>query len=76
MCLLTPDSITTTRRMHISEDHDSMLPDGVRPMLLPDTQEEARYLLLCLELGLYPTRKRGASTNPEGENAPRIEADK
>ena len=32
-----------------------MLPNGISPMLLPDTPDQARYLLLLLELGLYPT---------------------
>jgi len=32
-----------------------MLPEGISPMLLPDTTDEARVLLHCLELGLCPT---------------------
>lgn len=62
--------------MHICEDHGSMLPDGAQPMLLPDTREEARYLLFCLELGLYPTLKRGAPENQEATIAAEEEADK
>ena len=41
--------------MHICEDHEEMLPAGVPPLLLPDTCEQAHHLLLCLEIGLYPT---------------------
>lgn len=36
-----------------------MLPEGIPPMLLPDTSEQAHRLLLCLELGLYPTALDG-----------------
>ena len=40
--------------MHICEDHEELLPDGVRPMLMPHTEEEATLLLRLLENGCYP----------------------
>lgn len=53
--------------MHICEDHDEMLPDGVRPMWMPDTEEEASFLLCLLEAGLYPdedTSEMNLPTDP------------
>ena len=44
--------------MHICEAHEEMLHDGITPMLLPDTPNEARLLLSHLEIGLYPTVER------------------
>jgi hypothetical protein len=44
--------------MHISEDHEEMLPEDIAPMLTPDTAEEVLCLLLCLKLELYPTCER------------------
>lgn len=41
--------------MHICEDHEEMLPEGIPPMLFPDSSEEAEALVSCLELNLYPT---------------------
>lgn len=41
--------------MHICEDQEEMLPEGIPPILMPDTEEEALLLLLFLETGLYPT---------------------
>ena len=37
--------------MHICDDHEELLPDGARPMLMPDTGEEAGLLLCLLENG-------------------------
>ncbi len=58
--------------MHICDAHKEMLTEGIDPMVMPDTPVQARYLLLCLELGLYPT----ATTEPlaeqdESESAPK-----
>jgi len=41
--------------MYVSEEHEEMLPDDVRPILMPDSKSEAMLLLLLLELGFYPT---------------------
>jgi len=50
--------IQTHRLMHHCTAHEEMLPEGIRPMLMPDTPEEAEVLISCLELGLYPTTAR------------------
>lgn len=41
--------------MHICEEHHELLPDGIDPMPMPDTREEAQLLLLVLKLEVYPT---------------------
>lgn len=41
--------------MHIPDDHERMLPEEIRPMIMPDTRQEAHLLLLCLECGFYST---------------------
>jgi hypothetical protein len=43
--------------MHVCQSHEEMLPEGIPPMLMPDSKEEARLLWLILELGLYPTAR-------------------
>lgn len=52
------------QRMHICEDHDEMLPDGVQPMWMPDTEEEANFLLCLLEAGLYPNEDTSGMNSP------------
>jgi len=57
MCLCGPslvDSPQSFPTMHICDEHEELLPDGVRPMLMPDTEEEAGLLLCLLENGCYP----------------------
>ena len=39
--------------MPICEDHEEMLPEGVKPMLMPDTQNEVGTHLLFLETKKY-----------------------
>lgn len=45
-------------RMHVCDDHEEMLPEGISPMVMPDTEEEAWFLLLYLDLGFYLTEER------------------
>lgn len=42
------------RLMHVP-DHTSILPDHIDPIPIPDTTEEARQLLLLIEMGFYPS---------------------
>lgn len=39
--------------MHICDDHKEMLPEGIPPMLMPDTQEDAVFLLSFLKCGFF-----------------------
>jgi len=45
----------TSAVMHISRAHEDMLPEGVTPMLMPDTQREAELLVLMMDCRLYPS---------------------
>ena len=47
--------------MHTCANHRDMLPEEISPMLMPDTADEARVLLHCLGLGLYPTVEERSS---------------
>jgi len=44
--------------MHVCEAHEEMLPDGARPIPMPDTVREARILLSLFEQGTYPADAR------------------
>lgn len=43
--------------MHICEEHRELLPDGIEPIPMADTPEEAQLLLLLLKLEVYPTQE-------------------
>ncbi len=41
--------------VHVCDDHEEMLPDKINPVLMPDTMEEARVLLLFLDMTICLT---------------------
>lgn len=47
--------------MYVPEGHKDVLPELISPMLMPGSSEEARLLVLCLEIGLFPTYHKAGS---------------
>lgn len=44
-----------------SREHRADLPEHISPMWMPESPEEASWLVLCLELGYYPALKEEKS---------------
>ena len=51
--------------MHICDEHKEMLPEGIKPLPMPDTKPEAIVLLLHLNMAgqLFPGQQNGLFEN-------------